>query len=300
MNNKNIVITGGGGFIARYFIKSLSKSNNISVIDKKKRPNHIPDNINYIKHNLTEPEFLDAFKDCDIVIHLASLVDVKKSINNTIEAYNNNLYTVINVLKNMVKYNVSDIIHTSTSAVYGDKLTLPASEDHIKEPISDYGSSKLSAENIIKTRSKIDNIQYYNFRLGNIVGPEGHGVIQDFIRKLEENPNELKILGNGLQEKSYLYVEDCVEGMIKAYLTGNTGVYNLSSHDTINVNQIADIITNIMNINPEYKYTGGDKGWVGDVPKYQLDINKITSNTDWNPTYSSSESVEKTVRKYLN
>lgn len=299
MKNKKIVITGGSGFIGEYFIEQLKENNQICVIDKIERPDRMPDNIKYKKFNLCEKEYIPLFKDTDIIINLASLVDVQESIKDTRKAYNNNLYSLITVIENMVEYNISDIIYTSTSAVYGDELELPVKETHAKEPVSDYGSSKLAAENLIKTRSNIDNFNYYNFRLGNIVGYNGHGVIQDFVDKLYKNPDKLKILGNGKQEKSYLYVEDCVEAIITAYDTGDLGTYNLSSSDTINVDKIAEIVSDVMNIDPDYEYTGGEKGWVGDVPKYRLDISKIENNTAWSPSYSSSESVRQTAREIV-
>lgn len=297
MKNRKIVITGGAGFIGRYFIKKLNKENNIRILDKIEKPKHIPEDVRYKQVDLCKKQNIDLFDEVNLVINLASLVDVQESIRDTRKAYNNNLYSIINVLENMVQYDVPNIIYTSTSAVYGDDLKLPVDETHTKKPVSDYGSSKLAAENLIRTRSNIDNFNFYNFRLGNIVGYNGHGVIQDFINKLNDNPDELQILGNGKQEKSYLYVKDCVDGILKTFKSGDPETYNLSSEDTINVDKIAEIVSDVMDIDPVYKYTGGEKGWVGDVPKYRLDISKIRNNTEWDPSYSSSESVRRTVEE---
>lgn len=299
MKNNNILILGGAGFIGRYFIDELNNNNRLSVIDRKGRPDHIPNDVEYKKCDLSQDQDLRMFEEKDVIINLASLVDVRESIKNTRGSYKNNVFSLITVLKNMVKYDVSNIIYTSSSAVYGENLDLPVSEDHVKDPVSDYGSSKLSAENLITTRNKIDEFDYYIFRLGNIVGQHGHGVIQDFVSKLNNSPDELEILGDGQQEKSYLFVEDCVSSMIQSYNSSSPGIYNLSSRDTINVNEIADIISNVMGINPSYTYTGGKKGWTGDVPKYKLDISKIEDETSWSPSYNSSESVRKTAKDIM-
>lgn len=299
MKNNDILIPGGAGFIGRYFIDKLNNNNRLYIIDKKDRPDYIPNDIEYKKCDLTQKQNIRMFKNKDIIINLVSLVDVRESIKNTRKSYENNIFSLITVLQNMVEYNVSNIIYTSTSAIYGDELDLPVKENHPKDPVSDYGSSKLSAENLITTRSKIDGFDYHIFRLGNIVGQYGHGVIQDFITKLNDNPDKLEILGNGQQEKSYLFVEDCVSGIIQTYDSSKSGIYNLSSRDTINVNEIADIISDVMGINPSYSYTGGEKGWVGDVPKYKLDISKIESETEWSPSYTSSESVRQTAKDII-
>lgn len=299
MKNNDILIPGGAGFIGRYFINKLNKNNRLYIIDKRDRPDHIPNDIEYKKCDLSQNKSIRMFEDKDIIINLASLVNVRESIKNTRKSYKNNIFSLITVLQNMVEYNVNNIIYTSTSAIYGDELDLPVNEKHQKDPVSDYGSSKLSAENLIRTRSKIDEFDYYIFRLGNIVGQHGHGVIQDFVRKLNANPDELEILGDGKQEKSYLFVEDCVSAIIQSYNSSDSGIYNLASRDTINVNEIADIISDVMGINPSYTYTGGEKGWVGDVPKYKLDISRIENETDWSPSYNSAESVRETAKDII-
>jgi UDP-glucose 4-epimerase len=298
MDNKTITVTGGAGFIGGYLIKKISKNNTVKVIDKADRPSYLPDDITYYKKDLNEINE-KPFGNSDLIIHLAGFTDVQESISSTKKSYNDNLMSTINILQNMNKNNINDIIFTSTSAVYGDKSSLPIHEDDNTEPESDYGSSKLAAENLIRTRSKIDEFNYYIFRLGNIVGYRGHGVIQDFIHKLMQYPDELKILGNGLQEKSYLYVENCISGILKAYTETTGGTYNIASNDTINVNQIADIVSESMSIDPEYTYTGGSKGWVGDIPKYKLSIDKIRKESNWEPNIDSYTSVKKTVDKIL-
>lgn len=133
-------------------------------------------------------------------------------------------------------------------------------------------------------------------RLANIVGGRNpKGVIYDFVRKLEEDPNELRILGNGKQKKSYIHVEDTVQGILEAWESGEK-VFNIGNEDSTSVDRIAEIVAEEKDVDPEYSYTGGEKGWTGDVPEMRLDIEKLRS-TGWSPSESSDEAVRRTVRE---
>jgi UDP-glucose 4-epimerase len=299
MKNTSVTVTGGSGFIGEYLVNEISKNNTVSVVDKKDKPSYFSDDVRYYKYDLSTNKDIKAFKNCDVVIHLAGFTDVQESISSTRRSYEDNLMSTITVLENMKKNNVDDIIFTSTSAIYGDKSNFPIEEDEKPQPKSDYGSSKLAAENLIKTRSNIDDLNYYVFRLANIVGKGGHGVIQDFVDKLHKRPSKLKILGNGLQEKSYLHVQNCVNGILSGYEETNGGTFNVSTDDTISVNDIADIVSDSMGLDPKYTYTGGSKGWVGDVPKYKLSIDRIRSEANWSPDVDSYESVRRTVESII-
>jgi UDP-glucose 4-epimerase len=295
IKNKNVLITGGSGFIGKILHSKLKEYNKVTIIDKIK-PQY--ENNNFIKQDLSKK--VPRLKKYDLIMHLAAFSDVRESTKNTKKVYNDNLYTTINILDKMIEDNVQDIVYTSTSAVYGKKKDLPIQEKDSKDPISDYGSSKLAGENIIRVKSNYEDINYTILRFGNIIGKNGHGVIQDFIKKLKKNPNNLKILGNGKQRKSYLYVRDCVNAILYSYKqTDENQILNISSEDTINVNEIADIISEEMGVNPEYTYTGGEQGWSGDVSKFRLSIQNIKNKTDWRPSYDSEESVRKTVREIL-
>jgi len=136
------------------------------------------------------------------------------------------------------------------------------------------------------------------FRLANILGPHlTHGVIFDFIEKLKDNPSTLEILENGKQKKLYPYVSYCVNAMIHGFIRPHNAfnIFNIGSQDSITVDEIAQIISKTMGVHPRFSYTGGDRGWLGDVPKFKLDITKIKS-LGWNPKYSSRDAVEKTAK----
>lgn len=198
----------------------------------------------------------------------------------------------------MRKNKINKLVFSSSSTIYGE-MKGPISEDQgPSKPISLYGASKLSSEALISAYSEF-GIKSWIFRLANIIGERSdHGVIPDFIKKLQGDPQRLEVLGNGEQEKSYLYVDDCVDAILHLYRTADdkTNIFNIGSEDMIKVKEIAKIVRNKINPKAEITYTGGERGWRGDVPNFRLDISKIKSY-GWRPSYNSRESVELTVNK---
>jgi len=201
----------------------------------------------------------------------------------------------------MQEVDVTNIFFTSSSTVYGE-APMPTPEDYAPlEPISIYGSSKLADEGLISTYAHSYGFTAYVFRFANIVGPHQRGnVIPDFIEKLLANPEELEILGDGRQEKSYMYVEECVDAICHVVEHGDKDLntYNLGTRTTTSVTAIADIISEEMDLDPEYSYTGGDRGWTGDVPKMRLSIEKLAS-LGWEPSLSSHEAVRRSARDLI-
>ena len=169
------------------------------------------------------------------------------------------------------------------------------------EPVSVYGAAKLSCEALISAYCYSYGFTSWIFRFANIIGPgSGHGVITDFIRKLRVNPDELEILGDGSQTKSYLEVRACIAAIMFAIMNTSRQVntFNIGSEDWISVTEIADIISEEMGLSPKYRYTGGSRGWVGDVPRMQLDIARM-KELGWRPDITSRESVRVAVRAAL-
>ena len=169
------------------------------------------------------------------------------------------------------------------------------------EPVSVYGASKLACEALISAYCHSFSMNSWVFRFANIIGARsGHGVITDFIRKLKANPQELEILGDGKQTKSYLEVGACIRAIM--YVVSHThdtvNTFNIGSEDWISVTDIADILTREMNLTPKFTYTGGSRGWIGDVPKMQLDISRLKS-LGFIPELSSRESVRLAVQAAL-
>ena len=307
-----ILVTGGAGFIGSHMVDRLmNDGHEVVVIDNLSSgkmefiEHHMNDDrFQFIKGDLLDFELLKkVVKDFDVVYHIAANPDVRLGAKDTKVHMQQNVIATYNLLEAMRINDVRDIVFTSTSTVYGEAKKIPTPEDYGPLiPISLYGASKLAAEAFITAYVHNFDIKAVIYRFANIIGPRStHGVIYDFIMKLRKNPRELEILGDGNQTKSYLYVEDCVDAILFGYKNRREGVeiFNIGSDDWINVRKIADIIVEEMKLeNVEYRFTGGRRGWKGDVPKMLLSIEKIKSY-GWKPKRNSEESVRLTVRSLL-
>jgi UDP-glucose 4-epimerase len=302
-----VLVTGGAGFIGSHLVDRLIKEGNeIIVLDnlssgKKEFIQHHFNNPNFkfYKVDLLTDEINGYFKGVDEVWHLAANADVRKALKDTEVDIKQNILVTYRVLEAMRKNNVKKIIFTSSSTVYGEAKKIPTPENYPCKPISLYGVSKLACEGLISAYVHTFDLNAVIFRLANIIGHRlTHGVIYDFIQKLKRNPNELEILGDGNQKKSYLYVEDCVNGMIFASrkVKSNLEIFNLGSEDWITVKEIAEIVYKELNLNPKLRFGESDRGWKGDVPLMLLDISKI-KKLGWKPRYNSKEAVELTVKE---
>jgi len=195
------------------------------------------------------------------------------------------------------------VVFSSSSTVYGETPPVPLSENYGPLlPISVYGAAKLACEGLISSFCHTFDMKGWIFRFANVVGSRcTHGVIYDFIRKLRKNPRELEILGDGKQRKSYLYIEDCVNGMLFGFEKSREQInlFNLGTDGTTEVNEIAKMVIDEMGLKDvKLKYTGGKRGWKGDVPRFQFDISKIKS-LGWKPKYDSSDAVRKAIKDLL-
>jgi UDP-glucose 4-epimerase len=211
-----------------------------------------------------------------------------------------------NVLEAMRRNKITKFVFSSSSAVYGepDRLVGPVPESYGSlAPISLYGASKLAAEAYAIGYHHMFGIEAWIFRFANVVGRNGtHGCIKDFIAKLRGNSEALEILGNGKQEKSFIYVDDCVDGILHAVARapGDAEAFNLGSVDTITVDRIAEIVVREMGLKyVKFTYTGGRRGWLGDVPYVFLDITRMR-NLGFIPKKNSEQAVTKAVKDMLN
>jgi len=313
IEGRSILVTGGAGFIGSHLVDRLIESNRVTVLDNFSSgkmefiEGHIPDS----KFRLVEADLLDrraveaALEGIDLVIHLAANPDVKIGAEDTRTHLDQNVIATYNLLDSMRKMGVSEIAFTSTSTVYGEAKIVPTPEDYGPLlPISLYGASKLACEALISAFCATFDMRSVIFRFANIVGERGtHGVIVDFIRKLETNPETLEILGSGKQRKSYLLVQDCVEAMIFALEKARDGVnvFNVGSTDSVDVTEIADVVVEKMGLfGVEYRYTGGvdGRGWKGDVKTMLLSIEAL-EKLGWSPSRSSREAIEAAAEAVL-
>jgi len=305
------VVTGGAGFIGSHLVDALVvRGDKVLVIDSLtagKRENiarHLDaGKARLLVLDLCSDGWQEAFAGADRVYHLAADPDVRQSTVDPGPAMRNNLMVTYRVLEAMRGAGVPEIVFTSTSTVYGDTAVIPTPEDYAPlEPISVYGASKLACEALISAYCHSFGMRSWVFRFANIIGERsGHGVITDFIRKLKKDPAELEILGDGRQSKSYLEVRECVASMLFAVdrARGLVNTFNIGSEDWIDVRSIAGIVAGEMGLPAvRYRYTGGERGWVGDVPRMQLSLAKIRA-LGWEPETGSEESVRVAVRALL-
>ena len=214
--------------------------------------------------------------------------------------FNDTFMTTYSTLEFMRKNEIKKLFFASTSAIYGDKKELLTETLGGLSPISYYGGAKYASEGFISSYTFMNDLNTVIFRFPNVIGPNlTHGVIYDFVRKLQNNPNELEILGDGHQTKPYLYVLDLVDAILQFTLDKEmkqgVEIYNAGVETATSVTTIANIVCEVLGYNNvKYNYTGGIGGWKGDVPKFQYDLTKI-HNAGWSAQHTSDESVRETV-----
>lgn len=307
----NILVAGGAGFIGSHLCDALlSKNNTVIVADKlimgSKNIEHLSQNTNFKFYemelaNQDNVDKLFAENKIDVVYHMAANSDISKSANDTSIDFNDTLLTTRVLLESMRKNNVKNIFFASTSAVYGEMPDIVLNEETGGlKPVSYYGGAKLASEALISSYVSMCDMNAVIFRFPNVIGPRlTHGVVYDFVKKLRNNPKELLILGNGTQCKPYIYVTDLVNAIVKLTEQFEPGVeiFNISVlSEGTSVTHIAEIVVDVLGLSDvEFKYTGGDRGWKGDVPRFKYDISKVLA-TGWKPEYTSDEAVRKAAQ----
>jgi len=299
-----IFVTGGAGFIGSHLVDVLIKENSVTVFDDLSSGRE--DFINRHCSNFIHADILDFDKvkkviaGHDIIFHLAANPNARLGIENTDLDLKQETIATYNVLEAMRTNKIKKIVFSSSGTIYGETSKIPLSEDYGPVlPISLYGAGKLASEGLISAFCHIFDMQAWIFRFANIVGDRGtHGVIFDFINKLKKNPYELEILGDGAQEKPYLYVKDCIEGIIFGLENSNerVNVFTLGCDSSTDVTTIANMVVKEMGLkNVRFKYTGGDRGWPGDVPQVRFDCERI-NKLGWAARHTSDEAARLAVK----
>ncbi|GAB7009937.1 NAD-dependent epimerase/dehydratase family protein [Halorubrum trueperi] len=304
LTDSRVLVTGGAGLVGSHLAARLrDRGATVRVADdlSKGKRDRVPDGAGFVEADLTDPDDVAeaVTDDLDIVFHFAAYTDT--NYDDDRELFEANTAMTYNVLERMREVGVDRLAFTSSSTVYGE-APRPTPEDHAPlEPISIYGSSKLADEALISTHAHSYGVQSWVFRFANIVGPHQRGnVIPDFIQKLDADPSELEILGDGRQEKSYMHVSECVDAIqyVVDHADEDLNVYNLGTRTTTSVTRIADIVCDELGVDPEYAYTGGDRGWTGDVPKMRLSIERLV-DLGWEPSIESDEAVQRSARELI-
>ncbi|RQH01246.1 NAD-dependent epimerase/dehydratase family protein [Natrarchaeobius oligotrophus] len=307
LSDRSVLVTGGAGLVGSALARRLATENDVLVVDDLSNGvrESVPEAAEFVEGDVASDETLERVvtSDLDIVVHCAA-ADKYVNSDEPRSQFESNVAMTHSLLERVSTVGVSDVVFTSSSTVYGE-APRPTPEDYAPlEPISVYGAAKLAEESILSVYAHTRDVTVWNFRFANVVAPRvGAGVIPDFVEKLERDPETLTILGNGRQEKSYMHVEDCVDAIHHVVerapsSAGPMQTYNLGTKTTTSVDRIADIVSEEMTLDPAYEYTGGDRGWTGDVPKMRLSIEKLAA-LGWEPEHSSDEAVRKVARELV-
>ena len=306
-------VTGGAGFIGSNLCAHLLavESNSVTVFDNfsNGKREFLDSFAHDARFKIIEGDMLngaalvDAIGGHDSIIHLAANADIAASASQTDLDLKQTVLATFNILDAMRVQKVQKIIYSSGSGVYGDIGEYAPAEDYGPLlPVSMYGATKLGAEALICAFSHLFGLQARIFRFANVIGPhQTHGVGYDFIRKLRKNPTHLEILGNGLQSKSYIHVDDVINAIahVSAHETLPMSIHNVGTGDYITVKQIAELVVEEMGLTG-VQMTFGDTpfGWKGDVPVVRLNDNKLRKS-GWAPKYRSEEAMRRSLRQML-
>lgn len=311
-----IFISGGAGFIGSHLVKRLAGRHDITVYDdlssgKREFIGRLVKSgrVRFIRADILDTRTLyRAMKGHDLVFHLAANPDIRQGIKETDTDLRLGTFSTYCILEGMRRAGIPRIAFASSSVVYGEPTLYPTPEDYGPlQPLSLYGASKLACEGLLTAFSHTFGIDAFIFRFANIVGGQTtHGVLHDFRLKLLADPEVLEVLGDGKQRKSYLLVDDCVDAMLFVIRRfgarnrtgeGRIQVLNLGCGDQISIAEIARIVADAFgDARTKIRYTGGKRGWRGDVPTMQLDVSRI-NRLGWRARFGSREAVEEAVRR---
>jgi UDP-glucose 4-epimerase len=314
-----VLVTGGAGFIGSHLVDALMNRgffvrvlDDLSHGDLKNLDSWFDDSrFDFVEGDLKDSEVAcKSVKGVDLVFHFAANPDVRLGESDPSVHFNENLLVTFNVLEAMRKSKTAKkIVFASSSTVYGEPGVFPTPEDYQPLlPISLYGASKLGCESLISSYCYTFDLRGIVLRFANIVGSRAkHGVIVDFVRKLEQNPVSLEVLGDGEQEKSYLHVSDLVSAVFVGLGVFDASkpleIFNVGSLDQVDVKRIAEIVCEEMGLqNVKINLTGGvdgGRGWKGDVKTMLLSSGKLSS-LGWKPRLNSEEAVRQCCRELLN
>lgn len=308
---KRACITGGGGFIGSTLADRLAADGvEVVLVDdfRTGRREFVAPllarsagRVKLIEADVLTPGVLEAaVRGCDWVFHLQANADVRRGLAHPRRDLEQNTLSTSNLLEAMRAAGVSRIVFASTGSVYGEPDVFPTPEDApFPLQTSLYGASKLAGEGLISAYVSGYEFTAIICRFVSILGERyTHGHVFDFFCALKRDPTRLRVLGDGRQEKSYLYIQDCVRAMRTAaerhQAEGGVHVYNLGTDETVIVDDSVAIITERLGLAPEIEYTGGRRGWTGDSPLIRLDCRKLRG-LGWTPDLTIRESIVRTV-----
>ena len=305
----NVLVTGGAGFIGSHLCDSLlDLGHNVAALDNLSlgREKNLEQALRNPAFRFVRGDVLDtdSFERLvgdggfECVFHMAANSDIARSHADPTVDLDNTFRTTFQVLEAVRKCRIRQLVFASTSAIYGEADGQIREDFGPLKPISHYGAAKLASEAFISSYAENYGVQSWITRFPNVVGPRAtHGAIYDFVHKLRRTPGRLEVLGDGTQEKPYLSVYDLVQAMLTVWQKTRdpVNIYNVGASTRSKVSDMARIVVEEGPEPAEIVYTGGDRGWVGDVPKFAYDISAIES-LGWSPSVSSDEAIRLAAR----
>ena len=309
------VITGGAGFIGSYIAEKLVENGtDTKVIDnlvtgKKENLSKCfdQDNFSFLEYDLGNLDGIeDHLSNVDILFHFAADPEVRTGYSKPEDSFEQNIVNTFNLLQKIKQSKIKKIVFASSSSVYGDAKIIPTNEEYGPlSPISHYGASKLACEAMVSSFCHNYNIEGVILRPANVIGLRGrHGLIWDLVHKLKINQDELELLGDGKQTKSFIHISDAIDGIFFSLnnLQDKVEVFNLGSEDSVEIMDVAKIVCKNMGLNEiKINLTGGvddGRGWKGDIRIAHLDITKL-KNSGWIPKLSSINAADITSQEII-
>jgi len=309
------LITGGAGFIGSYIAEKLVKDGvNTKVIDnlvtgKKENLSEClkQDNFSFLEYDLNNLDGLeDYLDDVDVLFHFAADPEVRTGYNRPEDSFEQNIVNTFNLLQKIKKTNIKKIVFASSSSVYGDAKIIPTNEEYGPlRPISHYGASKLACEALVSSFCHNYDIEGVIIRPANVIGLRGrHGLIWDLVHKLKVNQDELELLGDGKQTKSFIHISDAIDGIFCSLnnFQDKVEVFNLGSEDSVEIMDVAKIVCKNIKLDEiKINLTGGvedGRGWKGDIKIAHLEIKKL-KNVGWKPKLSSINAADITSQEII-
>ena len=302
--DKKVLVFGGAGFIGSHLVERLVRDGaSVTVFDNLKtgRISNLAEvwknkNFRFVKADVSSRKKVDAtVPGHEIIFHFCDDSDIRSAAEHPDTFVEQNIMGLFYVLEAMRKNGIRTILFPSSTTVFGELKNPPASESHgPMTPLNIYGGAKLAAEGLISAWAHTYDLRAIVFRFVGIIGGRmDHGVVHDFVRKLQKNPAQLEVLGDGTQKRSFVLVDDCIEAMLFALAKSkkNYNLVHIGNTDQISINKTAEVIFKVMKLNNvQLRHTGGKVGWKGDVTSNFIATETLTA-LGWKPRRSSREAV---------
>ncbi|MGE5187789.1 MAG: NAD-dependent epimerase/dehydratase family protein [Betaproteobacteria bacterium] len=306
LEGKRILVTGGAGFIGYHLCKKLVDSGfNVTIYDnlssgRLQNVKGVP-KADFVRGDILDLKKLCSLEKADVVIHLAAQVVVPYSMENPIEDFETNARGTLNVLEKARKDD-SRLVFASSAAVYGNPVKMPTPEEYGFHPFSCYGLSKVVGEEYCQIYASQYGLDETVLRFAYVYGSRCHGVINDFLDKLEKDPTKLEIIGTGQQSRDFVNVADIVDAIILASSKENAigQTYNLGFGKTTKILDLADMILRILNLSGKTVVTTTGVSWHGDINTIWFDISKVRKELNWTPKITLEEHLTKLVAERKN